>query len=677
MFLYQLSHIYTMPNKPQTQVRRVIKVESTSQQSPEIVKLFHEGLALHQLGKINDAKIIYEKILEKQINHFDALQLLAVTYAQKESYAIALKYFDLALKINQTNEIVLNNRGNVLKELNLLDDALKSYDEALRIKPDFVDAHNNRGRVLRELNRLDDALKSYDEALRIKPDFADAHNNRGNVSKELKRLDDTLKSYDEALRIKPDFADAYNNRGVALKELKRFDDALKSYDEALQIKPNFADAYNNRGVILKELKRPEDALKSYDEAIRIKPDFADAYNNRGNVLIELKRPDDALNSYDEAIRIKPDFADAYNNRGLALKELKRLDDALKSYNEALRIKPDYTPVLWNKSLLMILDGEYIEGWSLYEVRTELEDKKNNYYKFSQPSWRGKQNLKNKTLLIYSEQGFGDVIQFVRYLKDIHKLGIKIILEIPKTLISLVSTLNVPMTVVEKGKKLPEFDAHCPLLSLPYVFQTTVKTIPAHIPYLFSDNHKVKNWKNKLGKQINKRIGLVWSGSTQHAQDYKRSISLDTFAELIKLPFEWHSLQKEYRDKDKEFLRLHPELHQHQDDLKDFSDTAALIECLDLIISVDTSVAHVAGSLGKPVWILLPFIPDYRWMLDREDCPWYPSARLFRHNKNGNWSDLLKLLAIELCLPKNFSMAPPVIATKRYNESQLQDLNVQK
>jgi hypothetical protein len=297
--------------------------------------------------------------------------------------------------------------------------------------------------------------------------------------------------------------------------------------------------------------------------------------------------------------------------------------------------------------LMLLTGNYREGWLLYESRLDQDNQKANYYTFPQLSWRGQESIADQTLLIYGEQGFGDIVQFVRYLKEVHALGIKIVLKIPKSLTSFISTLNVPMTIVEKGQVLPHFDAYCPLLSLPYVFKTTAETIPASIPYLFSEEQKVDEWKIRLGKQTKKRIGLVWSGSVVHKNDQNRSIPMNKFTELLKLHVEWHSLQKEYRDEDQDFLRIHSCMVQHQNDLLDFSDTAALIECMDLVLTVDTSVAHVAGSMGKPVWILLPFMPDFRWMLDRKDCPWYPSARLFRQDESRSWSSVLSQVAKDL------------------------------
>lgn len=567
-----------MPRRPRNPVHRSAAVMSGTK-SQKIANLLQKGLTLHRQGNLGSAKQIYEKILKKQRNHFDALQLLGTIYSQIGQHDAALQFFDKALRIDKTDAAVFYNRGKALEELERYGDALVSYEEALRIKPNYVEAIYNRGNALRDLKRFDEAITSYDEAVRIQPDHAGAMNNRGNALQELKRFDDAIKSFDEALRVQPYRAEVMINRGNALQKLQRFDDALAGYDEALLTQP----------------------------------DYAEALINRGNVL----------------------------------QELKEFDDALASYDEALRIKPNYTEATWNKSLLLILTGNYLDGWMLYEARLQKEDLKKNYPAYPQLAWRGKEDVRGKKILIHSEQGLGDSIQFIRYLDQIHQLGADIILEVPKTLTTLANTIKTPITVVEKGSKLPEFDAYCPLLSLPYVFKTTVDTIPSVIPYLSADKQKVSEWNSRLGVKTRKRIGLVWSGSAGHTNDQNRSIPLEVFADLLKLPVEWHSLQNEYRTEDKNFLDGHPEVRQHQEELDDFADTAALIECMDLVISVDTSVAHLAGALGKTTWILLPFSPDFRWMLEREDCPWYPTAKLLRQDEERDWKKVIMKLMREL------------------------------
>jgi hypothetical protein len=286
-------------------------------------------------------------------------------------------------------------------------------------------------------------------------------------------------------------------------------------------------------------------------------------------------------------------------------------------------------------------GNYLEGWKLYESRLFKDDTKNNYYRFPQESWRGESDLAGKNLLVHCEQGLGDVIQFCRYLPLLVDLKINVIFEVPKELIRLMSTLDERIILVERGRQLPKFDAYCPLMSLPYVFKTTIETIPNKVPYLYTDREKALLWKEKLGYKSKKRIGIVWSTSSMIGEP--KSIPLVLFNNIINEEYEWHSLQKEYRQGDINLIQTSSLIHDHSNSLIDFSDTAALIDCMDLIISVDTSVAHLAGALGKEVSILLPFMPDYRWMLVNQDCPWYPSVKLIRQDKYDNWSGVINLV----------------------------------
>ena len=477
------------------------------------------------------------------------------------------------------------------------------------------------------------------------PKNPSAHFNQGNAFQETSRWEEAVAAYDQALALRPDDAETHFNRGNALLSLNRREEALVSYAQAVALNPDHAEAHNNRGIALRDLNRLEEAVASYDQALAARPDYAEAYNNRGNALRMIERLDDALASYNQALAIKPNHADAHANRGNVLQDLQRLEEAQESYDRALALNPDHGEVYWNKALLLLLTGQYLKGWELYEWR--LKTTKDKPHIFPQPAWRGQASVRGKRILVYCEQGLGDVVQFCRYLPQLGALSAEIIFEAPKPLIPLISTLDCPLTIVAKGEALPAFDAHCPVMSLPHAFETTLETVPADTPYLYSDKDKVQQWQQRLGATDRLRVGLACSGSTSHKYDARRNIRLQDLLPAIELPMEWHSLHKEYRRHDLEFLGQHPEIHQHQDELHDFSDTAALIECMDLVISVDTSVAHVAGAMGKPVWILLPYAPDYRWMLDRHDSPWYPTARLFRQSMIGDWQSVIAKVASAL------------------------------
>jgi hypothetical protein len=351
----------------------------------------------------------------------------------------------------------------------------------------------------------------------------------------------------------------------------------------------------------------------------------------------LNRFEEALASYDNAIAINSNYPQAYLNRGLTLKSLNRLNEALISYNNAIVINPDYAEAYWNKSLVNLLMGNYVDGWELYEWRWK-KDTSNLPRAFEQPLWLGKQCINSKIILIYPEQGLGDFIQCVRYIPLIEKMGATVILEVPLVLMSIIKPLG-NFTFVEKGQALPEFDFHCPIFSLPLAFKTTIESIPNQLPYLFASSAKGQYWKDKIGVKKSLRVGLVWSGSIHHTNDHNRSIPIEKLASLLDLPIDFYCLQKDIRNDDLTIL-TNTKIKNYSYLFDDFSDTAALIDQMDVVISVDTSVAHLAGALGKIVWILLPYMPDYRWMLNRSDTPWYPTAKLFRQKESGNWEKVI-------------------------------------
>ena len=450
------------------------------------------------------------------------------------------------------------------------------------------------------------------------------------------RPEEGIVPLEKSLRISPDQFAALSDYASGLGMLSRFQASLEIYERAIALNPGYVMAHYNRGLVLQILNRPEDALASFEQAIALDPDCAPAHLNRGNILKGFNRLEEALESYDRVLALHPAHAEAHNNRGTVLQELHRWEDALASYDQALFTNPSYPAAHLNKSLLKLLTENYGEGWRLYEWRWKA-DQKAEYSNFKQPLWLGEESLKGLTLLVQAEQGLGDMLQFCRYVPMLHERGAKIILEAPHPLVSLLSSLAVHLIVVEKGSPLPVFDCYCPVLSLPLAFKTTGESIPAKTPYLFADPSKISVWQKRLGVKTRPRIALAWSGNLKNTNLRNRSIALEDLAPLLNLPFEFHSLQTEYRENDKSILSSFPQIRDHQNELKDFSDTAALVSEMDLIISVDTSVAHLTGALGKPLWVLLPFTTSFRWLLDRSDSPWYPTATLFRQSTRGDWS----------------------------------------
>jgi tetratricopeptide (TPR) repeat protein len=484
-------------------------------------------------------------------------------------------------------------------------------------------------------------------ALALDPNRTDALNSLGNALLALGQTGEALASYDRALALRPDYADAQYNRANCLGRLGRHDEALLAYDRVLTQVPGHSDAAVNRGLALHALGRLQESVASYDRALAIDNADALAHFNRANSLKALGRLDEAVAAYDRAVALLPRFAVAHNNRGNALHALGRYEEALASFDRAIEIDPANNDTPWNKSLVLLLLARYAEGWPLYErrlakpgaARPECAGK---------PAWRGEPWIRGERLLVHAEQGYGDVLQACRYLPQVRSLGAEIVLEVPAPLAKIVTTLRCPMTVVTRGGTLPAFDAWCPIMSLPGIFAVPQQPDPAQIPYLHANAERVRDWRDRLGPARGLRIGLAWSGSSRHADDAARSIPLARLRSLFRLSgIEWHALQNDLRLSDRSALADFPQIRLHDAALADFADTAALIECMDRVISVDTSVAHLAGALGKPLSILLAHVPDFRWLLERRDTPWYPGARLYRQPALGDWESVIGELERDL------------------------------
>ncbi len=599
--------------------------------------LLAEAMAWHQAGRLADAERAYNQILAFEPAQCDCLHLLGVILRQRGMPAQAVAQIDLSLARNSNNAAAWNNRGTALYELGRFDDAIASYDRALAIVPTFAFALSNRGAALFALKRFDEAVASYDRALIVQPDYIEALSNRGNALKELKRFDEALSSFDRALAVEPRYAEAHLNRGVVFQELDRLDEALASCDCALALRPDFVEALSNRGSVLHDLKRFDEALSSCDRALALRPQYADAHANRASALHALHRFEEALASYDRAAALQPNLAKAHYNRGNTLRMLGRFEDAVASYERECAARPDFAEAHYNEALCRLLIGDLRRGWDEHEWRWQTKELGQGRRTFPQPLWTGGQEIAGRTILLHPEQGFGDIIQFCRYVPLVADRGARVVLEVPPALYELMGSLRGAAQVVCTGNPLPRFDLHCPLLSTPRAFGTELASIPSATPYLFASAEQTKRWSDRLGPKTRPRIGIAWSGYRGHKNDHNRSIGLDAFLSIFDgADVSLVSVQREVRDCDAAVLRERSGVLHFGNELTSFADTAALISCVDLVISVDTSVAHLAGALAKPVWVLLPFIPDWRWLLDRTDSPWYPTARLFRQDASCAW-----------------------------------------
>lgn len=470
------------------------------------------------------------------------------------------------------------------------------------------------------------------------------------------KIEEALEIYVKFNKQFPNQVDILSLLGTAQYQLGDYKQGMQTLHEALKINPFNPNVYNNLGNALRELNLFEDALQCYDIAITQKADYAHAHNNRGLTLKDLGRFDEALKSYLKAIDLNKNYAEPHNNTGNIYADQKRVDLALEQYNKAIEIDPKYPNAHWNKALLLLMMGQYEEGWRLYEWRWEAQGTK---YKrnLSGKVWLGDANIAGKTIFIYAEQGLGDTIQFVRYIKLLKAHGASIVLEVQQQLVSILKNYE-GVKVIGTGDLIPNYDYYCPLLSLPLAIKTSFDSIPNNIPYIQADPNKIQNWETKLGSKTKKRIGLVWSGGFRPDQpevwaiNKRRNISLASFEPLRDIDADFFSLQKG-KEAQEELAKLisdgwsGPKIIDYTNDLHDFSDTAALIENLDLVISVDTSTAHMAGALGKEVWILSRYDNCWRWLIDRKDSPWYPTATIFKQPEPGEWKDVVQELKSQL------------------------------
>src|ERR1700719_5296096 len=497
-----------------------------------------------------------------------------------------------------------------------------------------------------EDGEFDKAERLYTAVLHLQPDHFDALHGLGLINYRRGRLDAALALIQAALKADLGRADGFASLGLVFHALKQFGRALKCYDEGLGIAPDDIELLNRRGVALLELSRPHEALENFERVLAADPDHLDALGNRGNALIKLNCPTEALLSYDQALTIAPDNAQLLTNRAAALRRLDRPHEAVTSARRALVSRPDFAQAKFVEGVARLTLGDF-SGWRGYEARWGVGFLAAHRRSFAAPLWLGESSLDGKTILLHAEQGFGDTLQFVRYAPLLAARGANVVLEVQPELARLLAPLPGLAAVIARGQPLPRFDCHCPLLSLPLAFGTELATIPAKIPYIAPADQDVALWRERLPHR-RPLIGLVWSGERSHDNDRNRSLCLETLLPLFKTSdVTFVSLQHEVRDEDICLLQEQSAIVHVGGRFRDFADTAAVISLLDAVISADTAVAHLAGALGKPLLLLLPFGADFRWLRERDDTPWYPTARLFRQPAFGDWASAIDVLRHEL------------------------------
>ncbi len=570
------------------------------------------ALAHHQAGRFAEAEALYRQVLDASPDHAEALHLLGVLAHQLGAHVPAAELIERAVAIDPTAVRYHNNLGTVYRALRRPHDAAASYRRAIALKPQFAEAQGNLGLVLEEAGDLDGAEAALRRALALQPQFPEALYNLGNVQKRRGEVAAAIESYRQALALAPDFVDALGNLGAALFEA---DDI-----------PAAADCYRRM--------------------LALGPTNPVAHNNLANVLVAAGDLGSAIDHYNRALALDPAYVSASANLGNALVEADDRPAATAAYDRALALAPDDPTARWGKALLRLLEGDFAAGWLLHEARWQAPGRR-LARNFAEPQWRG-EPLEGARILLHAEQGLGDTMQFVRYVPLVAARGGQVVLEVPPELLTLLSDTPGAAEVIPWGDPHDAVDWQCPLMSLPLAFGTDVTTIPADIPYIAADPARVARWQDRLAGFPGRRIGLVWAGRPSHKRDALRSLPLSALAPLAGTSgISFFSLQKGSAAGELTSAPGGLNIIDLAGGLDDFTDTAAALSALDLVITVDTAVAHLAGALGRPVWLLLSRVPDWRWLLGRSDSPWYPTARLFRQASRGDWSGVAVAVAAAL------------------------------
>ena len=598
---------------PQANLFSQKKVSGHPSQNTLFEKELDQAINHHQSGSLNEAAKAYQLILNTHPRNAYVLFLLGTLFNQQKDYQKSRIVLTQAQEIDPHNAGILTALGISLRRLNLTKEAIVLFQTAIQHQPNFHDAHYNLGNLFKDLGNYQQAKVCYEAAIVIKNDFTHSHINLGFIYEELGSLDLALVSYQHVVQLNPGYVEAYINIGNVLQKLYFYSEALSVYNQAIQIDKSFYQVWANRGLVLKELNQLNDSLDSFKNALELNPGNTEIINNTSNIF----------------------------------KYLGQLDKAYQMLEQGLNSDPNNPKLHWNLSILYLLQGDFEKGFQEYEWRWKDEEVSiiSGKRDFKEPLWLGDQALSGKTILLYTEQGLGDTIQFGRYVPLFAHLDCKVILEIQAPLLPLFQEVPGIHQLVNRGNTLPVFDYQCPLMSLPLAFGTTLETIPPIQPIILN-SEKLTQWQSRLGPKNKPRVGLVWSGGTTHKDDRRRSIQLKDYLGHCTDDFEYFSLQKEVRENDTQDLQ-NSFIRHFADSLHDFADTAALISQMDLVVSVDTSVAHLAASLGKPTLIFIPYAPDWRWMLDRDDSPWYPSVKLYRQTILGDWQPTLQDLFKDL------------------------------
>nr|WP_298257622.1 tetratricopeptide repeat-containing glycosyltransferase family protein [Bradyrhizobium sp.] len=600
--------------------RSTFKASKVAQHQPSATTpaaLYEAGVHHLSAGRHLDAQICCQKALALDAGHADTLHLTGLLCLQAGQLDHAIEWISRAIR-QQPKTDYLTNLGNALLKLGRREEALATFDKAVQLEPDNAGLWKTLGDVLADMVRLAEAILTYQHALKLNPRLWEAAHKAGTLLHQLGRTEEALDLFSLHEQMPADDSLKLQMRALSMYILERFEEGLQDIQSAHTIDPTDAGTCSYVGVFLRQLKRDEEALPWFDQAIRL----------------------------------RPDFLGAFHNKALALVQLHRFDGALAIYDQMKAISSSAAAADFDASLIQLLTGNFETGWAGREARSNVPGLAVSRFEFSQPRWLGKESLAGKTILVPEDEGMGDTIQFARYLPMLAARGARVIVRVNDPVLPLLAGIQgVSQCIPHSVEALPAFDLYCPVGSLPLAFETRLDTIPPGVGYLPQPSEaRMKIWEDRLsgcfGVEKKLRVGLVWSGNPKHLNDRNRSIPMQLYLRLLDLDAAFISLQKDPRPDDKAVLEQ-ADIIDVSTHLTDFTETAALINCLDLVITVDTSVAHLAGALGLPTWILLSYQPDWRWLLDRDDSPWYPTVRLFRQDETRNYGPVLDKVRSEL------------------------------